>query len=87
MPLQEPPSLSSFDEAAQEAAASRMYGGIHFPFDNDDGLSAGQCVGQVILERIAFKRWSGREVYDRRTRSSAATLMRNVRQADDIPEK
>jgi hypothetical protein len=45
MPLQEPRSFSSFDEAAQEAAVSRLYGGIHFPFDNDDGLSAGQCIG------------------------------------------
>src|SRR4030095_4577203 len=35
MPPEEPRSFGSFDEAAQEAAASRLYGGIHFPFDND----------------------------------------------------
>jgi hypothetical protein len=40
IPLQEPRSFNSFDEAAQEAVASRLYGGIHFPFDNDEGLSA-----------------------------------------------
>jgi hypothetical protein len=55
MPLQEPPSLSSFDEAAQEAAASRMYGGIHFPFDNDDGLSAGRCIGRAVIDRVRFR--------------------------------
>jgi hypothetical protein len=35
MPSREPHSFNSFDEEAQEAAASRLYGGIHFPFDND----------------------------------------------------
>jgi membrane-associated phospholipid phosphatase len=55
MPLQEPLSFSSFDEAAQEAAASRLYAGIHFPFDNDDGLSAGQCIGRAIIDRVHFR--------------------------------
>jgi hypothetical protein len=55
MPLQEPHSFSSFDEAAQEAAASRLYGGIHFPFDNEDGLSAGQCIGRATIEGVRFR--------------------------------
>jgi membrane-associated phospholipid phosphatase len=55
VPLQEPRSFSSFDEAAQEAAASRLYGGIHFSFDNDDGLSAGQCIGRAIIDRVRFR--------------------------------
>jgi hypothetical protein len=55
MPLQEPRSFSSFDAAAQEAAVSRLYGGIHFPSDNDDGLSAGQCIGQAIIDRLCFR--------------------------------
>jgi membrane-associated phospholipid phosphatase len=55
MPLQEPRSFSSCDEAAQEAAASRLYGGIHFSFDNDDGLSAGQCTGRAITDRVHFR--------------------------------
>jgi hypothetical protein len=55
MPPQEPPAFSSFDEAAQEAAVSRLCGGIHFPFDNDDGLSAGQCIGQAIIDRVRFR--------------------------------
>jgi membrane-associated phospholipid phosphatase len=55
-PPQAPRSFTSFDEAAEEAALSRLYAGIHYPFDNDNGLAQGRCVGQVILDRIAFKR-------------------------------
>jgi hypothetical protein len=55
MPLQEPRSFSSFDEVAQEAAASRLYGGMHFRFDNHDGLSAGQCIGRAIIDRVRFR--------------------------------
>jgi hypothetical protein len=37
--------FSSFQQAAEEAAASRVYGGIHYPFDNADGLATGRSVG------------------------------------------
>ena len=36
----------SFLEAAQEAALSRMYGGIHFRSANDDGLKSGLAIGK-----------------------------------------
>ena len=55
MPSQEPRSFSSFDEAAEEAVVSRLYGGIHFPFDNDDGLTSGQCIGRAIIDRVHFR--------------------------------
>jgi len=42
-------SFSSFEQAAQEAAISRLYGGIHFPFDNTDGLATGRAVGAWTL--------------------------------------
>jgi hypothetical protein len=51
-----PRSFGSFDEAAEEAARSRLYGGIHYSFDNDHGLAQGRCIGQVIVDRIRFKR-------------------------------
>ena len=41
--------------AAAEAAVSCLYGGIHCSFDNHDGLSAGQCIGQAINERVRFR--------------------------------
>jgi membrane-associated phospholipid phosphatase len=55
VPTLEARSFSSFEAAAAEAAVSRLYGGIHFTFDNDDGLSAGQCIGQAINERVRFR--------------------------------
>ena len=51
----EPRTFGSFAEAAAEAAISRLYGGIHFSFDNDHGLASGQCIGQEIQERVKFK--------------------------------
>jgi membrane-associated phospholipid phosphatase len=54
MPAPEPRSFSSFDEAAAEAAISRLYGGIHYAFDNDDGLTCGKCIGRTINRRVRF---------------------------------
>jgi hypothetical protein len=47
-------TFNSFDEAAAEAAVSRLYGGIHYTFDNNAGLVCGQCIGQKIQERVSF---------------------------------
>jgi len=41
-------SFSNFLAAANEAAVSRLYGGIHYSFDNERGLIAGQAIGQNI---------------------------------------
>jgi len=38
-------SFSSFSAAAAEAALSRVYGGIHFRFASDDGVTAGVQIG------------------------------------------
>ena len=51
-----PRIINSFREAAKEAALSRMYGGIHFSFDNNEGNKAGIKLGQLILQRIKLKR-------------------------------
>ena len=50
-----PGNFKSFNDAAQEAAYSRMYGGIHFDCDIDDGLEQGKCVGNYYLENIKTK--------------------------------
>jgi hypothetical protein len=42
-------SFTSFSQAAGEAADSRLYGGIHFRFDNDHGLENGIALGQFIF--------------------------------------
>ena len=41
-------------QAAQDAANSRLWGGIHFRFDNEIGLSGGQAIGQWALAQDAF---------------------------------
>jgi hypothetical protein len=34
---------------ADEAAMSRLYGGIHYRSDNDEGLKLGRAIGQRVL--------------------------------------
>ena len=38
---------------AREAAVSRLYAGIHFRADNDQGLELGRRVGQAALDGTA----------------------------------
>jgi len=42
-------TFTSFSQASQEASNSRMYGGIHWSFDNDDGLAGGRTLGHYIF--------------------------------------
>jgi membrane-associated phospholipid phosphatase len=42
-------SFTSFQQAADEAGMSRIYGGIHYTFDNTDGLAAGLALGQYVV--------------------------------------
>jgi len=50
-----PRFFDSFEDAAQEAADSRLYAGIHYRFDDDEGLFHGQRIGQLINERVTFR--------------------------------
>jgi hypothetical protein len=50
-----PRFFTSFEAAAQEAAMSRLYGGIHFRADNENGLEQGRCVGQTAISRIQLR--------------------------------
>jgi hypothetical protein len=43
-------SFTSFDQAAQEAGLSRIYGGIHFSFSVNAGFTLGQQVGDWALQ-------------------------------------
>jgi hypothetical protein len=47
-----PREFKSFQAAADEAAFSRMYGGIHFTCDIFDGVEQGRCVGNFYLENL-----------------------------------
>jgi hypothetical protein len=45
-------SFNSFSEAAEEAGASRIYGGIHWSFDNEAGLEAGHSIGGFVADNL-----------------------------------
>ncbi|WP_298516733.1 vanadium-dependent haloperoxidase [uncultured Kordia sp.] len=47
--------FTSFNQAAQEAAISRLYGGIHYRAAIDNGLAQGIHIGQFVLKTINLK--------------------------------
>ncbi|MGZ5219132.1 MAG: vanadium-dependent haloperoxidase [Chitinophagaceae bacterium] len=48
--------ITSFREAAKEAAMSRLYGGIHYRFDNDEGNICGKKLGEFVVQRLKLKK-------------------------------
>ncbi len=44
-------SYPTFGAAAEEAAVSRLYGGIHYRNANEQGLACGRRIGATVLER------------------------------------
>lgn len=49
-------SFVSFEAAADEAALSRLYGGIHYPMGNQNGLVQGRCIGAAVLSRARTRK-------------------------------
>jgi hypothetical protein len=43
-------SFKSFTAAADEAGMSRIYGGIHWDFDNSAGLKCGRAIGAHVAK-------------------------------------
>ncbi|HEX9755291.1 MAG TPA: vanadium-dependent haloperoxidase [Gemmatimonadales bacterium] len=58
-----PEERARLREQAEEAAMSRLYGGIHFRFDNEVGLRMGRAVGAIVIDHErsrgsqTFQRW------------------------------
>ncbi len=48
-------SYRSFNHAAEEAAVSRLYGGIHYRKAIDEGLKQGRNVGNYISQKLGLK--------------------------------
>jgi hypothetical protein len=46
-----PADRAEFTRMAEEQAMSRLYGGIHYRFDNDGGLALGRIVARYDVER------------------------------------
>ncbi len=47
-----PAAAKKVEAMAEEAAMSRLYGGIHYRHDNDDGLQVGRAVAQQVLQKM-----------------------------------
>ncbi|SHI65522.1 vanadium-dependent haloperoxidase [Pseudozobellia thermophila] len=48
-------SFNSFNEAADEAAISRLYGGIHYRAAIDEGLKQGRDLGKFVVNKVRMK--------------------------------
>ena len=59
-------SFASFDEAAAEAGQSRIYGGIHFQFDNQAGLASGHALGRFVSRHFLRPAENGDDDRDNR---------------------
>jgi len=42
--------------SAQEAAVSRLYGGVHFRFANEDGLQSGLGLGEFTFSHFVRRK-------------------------------
>ncbi|MEX1238860.1 MAG: vanadium-dependent haloperoxidase [Cyclobacteriaceae bacterium] len=49
-------SFNSFVEASEEAAVSRLYGGIHYRPAIDEGIIEGRALGNYVMERIKTRK-------------------------------
>ena len=49
-------TFTSFRQAADEAAISRLYGGIHYPMGIEAGLVQGAAVAEKVLQRAVTRR-------------------------------
>jgi hypothetical protein len=45
-------SFTSFEQAAQEAGMSRIYGGIHFMSANTNGIECGEEIGNYVVDNF-----------------------------------
>lgn len=48
--------ITSFRNAAKEAAMSRLYGGIHYRFDNEAGNYSGTQLGRFLVNKLKLKK-------------------------------
>ncbi len=48
-------SYTSFNQAADEAAISRMYGGIHYRAAVEVGVHQGRSVGNLVVDKLKMK--------------------------------
>lgn len=47
-----PKEANKLKQIAEECTVSRLYAGVHFPSDNEEGLQLGRYIGRVIVNRL-----------------------------------
>lgn len=55
-------SFTSFNQAAEEAAESRLYGGIHYRAAIDNGLVQGQNLGQFVIQDLGLQQVTNKDL-------------------------
>jgi hypothetical protein len=55
-----PRNFNSFNQAADQVAMSRLYGGIHYPWGNEAGLRNGRIVGEYVLNKLKTRKSGGK---------------------------
>lgn len=71
-------NFSSFSAAADEAGRSRIYGGIHWQFDNVDGLASGKAIGRHIVRNYLLPAGSAAASTNRETDQSFIGTKRTI---------
>ncbi len=59
-----PRDFNSFIEASEEAAISRLYGGIHYMPAIDNGIKEGRKVGNFVVSHVAMKSGGDKNLAD-----------------------
>ncbi|RSK26439.1 phosphatase PAP2 family protein [Bacillus sp. HMF5848] len=72
-----PAERRKLHKLAEENAMSRLYGGVHYPIDNSEGLRLGRQIGRIVVDEIKRDRDSRWKLID--------TPYRNYKNAKLIP--
>ncbi|UOQ45119.1 vanadium-dependent haloperoxidase [Halobacillus salinarum] len=54
-----PAERRKLQQLAEECANSRLYAGVHFPADNEQGLRLGRQIGRIVTEQLKEDRADG----------------------------
>jgi hypothetical protein len=54
-----PPQSSLIKQRLEQSALSRLYAGVHFKVDNDEGLRLGRQIGTIVVQVLRSQKISG----------------------------
>jgi hypothetical protein len=59
-----PPEAARLKALAEECGVSRVYGGVHFPADIEQGLRLGRQIGRLVVSTLDIQKMNGRQPID-----------------------